>query len=116
MVHTVSLGSVGVIAVDEERGQIVTWTSVDQSKAAARTLRAVNIPSLTQQFQQRLSQPSGKGPMVVRLTRLVLAPSRKAVHESMSLLLSLSWYLFIPSHRKGESGYTLPLYLVTDFL
>jgi hypothetical protein len=42
---------VGVIAVDEASGQVVAWTPVDQSKAAARTLRAAKAPYLTQNFQ-----------------------------------------------------------------
>lgn len=50
-VHTGPLGSVGVIAVDEESGQVVAWTPVDQIKAAARTLREAKAPSLTQNFQ-----------------------------------------------------------------
>jgi len=45
---------VGVIAVDEERGQAVSQTPVDQSKAATRTLRAAKVPSLPREFQQRL--------------------------------------------------------------
>ena len=53
-VHTGPLGRVGIMAADEERGQVVAWTPVDQSKAAARTLRVAKAPSLTQDFQQRL--------------------------------------------------------------
>lgn len=49
-VHTGPLGSVGVIAVDEESRQVVAWTSVDQNKAAARSIRAAKEPYLTQNF------------------------------------------------------------------
>lgn len=49
--HTGLLGSVGVVAVDDETGLVVAWTPIDQIKAASRTLRGSKEPSLTQQFQ-----------------------------------------------------------------
>jgi hypothetical protein len=49
--HTGPIGSVGVIAVDEETGLVVAWTPVDQMKAAAQVLRAAKEPSLNRQFQ-----------------------------------------------------------------
>ena len=45
------IGSVGVVAVDNETGLVVAWTPIDQMKAASRTLRERKEPYLTQQFQ-----------------------------------------------------------------
>ncbi len=49
--YTGPIGSVGVVAIDEETGLVVAWTPLDQIKAASRALRAAKEPSLTQQFQ-----------------------------------------------------------------
>lgn len=45
------IGSVGVVAIDDETGLVVAWTPIDQMKAASRTLRESKKPYLTQQFQ-----------------------------------------------------------------
>ena len=45
------IGSVGVVAIDDETGLVVAWTPLDQIKAASRALRAAKEPSLTQKFQ-----------------------------------------------------------------
>ena len=44
------IGSVGVVAIDDETGLVVAWTPIDQMKAASRTLRKRKEPYLTQQF------------------------------------------------------------------
>ncbi len=49
--HTGPIGSVGVVAVDDETGLVVAWTPIDQMKAASRMLRESKEPYLTQQFQ-----------------------------------------------------------------
>ena len=38
-IHTGILGTVGVVAVDEETGLVVAWTPIPQMKAAGRRLR-----------------------------------------------------------------------------
>ncbi len=54
-IHTGSLGEIGVIAVDEETGEVVAWTPVDQMKTASRVLRAAREPQLSEQFQTFIS-------------------------------------------------------------
>jgi hypothetical protein len=49
-IHTGVLGSVGVIAVDEETGQVVAWTPIPQMKVASRRLREAQ-PDLERQFK-----------------------------------------------------------------
>jgi len=49
--YTGPIGSVGVVAIDDETGLVVAWTPLDQIKAASRALRAAKEPSLTQKFQ-----------------------------------------------------------------
>ena len=49
--HAGTLGSVGVVAVDEETGQIVAWTPLGEMKAAARRLRMLHEPGLSEQFR-----------------------------------------------------------------
>ena len=44
--HTGPLGSVGVIAVDDETGLVVAWTPIDQIKTASRALCAAKAPTL----------------------------------------------------------------------
>ena len=46
------IGSVGVVAVDEETGLVVAWTPIAQMKAASRALREDKEPTVTQQFQK----------------------------------------------------------------
>jgi hypothetical protein len=50
-IHSGSLGSVGVVAVDEETGQVVAWTPIAQMKTASQELRAAYEPELSNQFQ-----------------------------------------------------------------
>jgi hypothetical protein len=38
-IHTGPIGSVGVIGVDEETGQVIAWTPIQEMKAASRRLR-----------------------------------------------------------------------------
>ena len=54
-IHTGSLGEIGVIAVDEETGEVVAWTPVDQMKSASRALRAAREPQISEQFQTYMS-------------------------------------------------------------
>lgn len=53
--HTGVLGSVGVVAVDEETGQVVAWTPLAEMKAAARRLRALHEPELSEQFHSAMA-------------------------------------------------------------
>ena len=53
--HTGVLGSVGVVAVDEETGQVIAWTPISDMKAASRRLRALHEPELSEQFQAAMS-------------------------------------------------------------
>jgi hypothetical protein len=57
--HSGTLGSVGVVAVDEETGQIVAWTPLGEMKIAARRLRTLHEPGLSEQFHTAIaSSPS----------------------------------------------------------
>jgi hypothetical protein len=49
------LGTVGVVTVDEETGEVVAWTPIAQMKAASRELRARHEPQLSAQFQSFLT-------------------------------------------------------------
>ncbi len=50
-IHTGTLGSVGVVAVDEETGQVIAWTPISEMKAASRQLREGHEPELSAQFK-----------------------------------------------------------------
>ena len=50
-IHTGVLGSVGVVAVDQETGQVIAWTPISRIKAASRRLRAEHEPELSEQFE-----------------------------------------------------------------
>ena len=50
-IHTGILGTVGVVAVDDETTQVVGWTPIPQMKAASRTLRESREPALSEAFQ-----------------------------------------------------------------
>ena len=50
-VHTGVIGAVGVVAVDEETGQVIAWTPIAQMKAACCQLRVKHEPHLSEQFQ-----------------------------------------------------------------
>ncbi|RLT42366.1 MAG: hypothetical protein DWI57_05670 [Chloroflexi bacterium] len=54
-IHTGSLGEIGVIAVDEETGEVVAWTPIDQMKAESRALRAAREPQISEQFRAFIS-------------------------------------------------------------
>ena len=49
-VHSGVLGNVGVIAVDEETGQVVGWTPIDQMKETSRQIREQHEPELSKRF------------------------------------------------------------------
>ncbi len=55
--HTGPIGSVGVVAIDDETGLVVAWTPIDQMKAASRTLRERKEPLLSRQFQSFMTDP-----------------------------------------------------------
>ncbi len=61
-IHTGPLGEVGVVAVDEETGQVVAWTPIPQMKAAGRKLRADQEPCLSKQFQALMEQDQALQP------------------------------------------------------
>jgi hypothetical protein len=50
-IHTGTLGSVGVVAVDDETGQIIAWTPISDMKAASCQLRESREPELSAQFR-----------------------------------------------------------------
>ena|SRR6266496_1869270 len=50
-IHTGVLGTVGVVAVDDETAQVVGWTPIPQMKAASRTLRESRELELAESFQ-----------------------------------------------------------------
>jgi len=54
-IHTGPLNSVGVVAVDEETGQVVAWTPIAQMKAASRELRKLHEPAISEQYQAFIS-------------------------------------------------------------
>lgn len=61
-IHTGVLGNVGVVAVDQETGQVIAWTPIPEIKAASRRLRAQHEPELAKQFQATISlHPSMAG-------------------------------------------------------
>src|SRR5262245_4534536 len=45
-IHTGPLGSVGVVAVDDETGQVVAWTPIERMKTASRRLREAAEPAI----------------------------------------------------------------------
>ena len=55
--HTGVLGTVGVVAVDEELGQVVAWTPISDMKEASRRLRALHEPRISEQFQSAMNAP-----------------------------------------------------------
>ena len=57
-IHTGVLGTVGVVAVDEEMGQVVAWTPIAEIKNASRQLRALHEPELTAQFHSVMTPPT----------------------------------------------------------
>jgi hypothetical protein len=59
-IHTGILGSVGVVAVDEETGQVVAWTPIAQMKAAGRRIREAQNPDLAEQFKSFIATQSSK--------------------------------------------------------
>ncbi len=59
-IHTGVLGSVGVVAVDEETGQVVAWTPIPQMKAASRRIREAQNPEVAEQFKSFIATQSSK--------------------------------------------------------
>lgn len=54
-IHTGVLGEIGVIAVDEETGEVVAWTPIEQMKTASQKLRTKREPQISEQFQTMMS-------------------------------------------------------------
>lgn len=54
-IHSGPLGNVGVVAIDEETGQVVGWTPISQIKEASRQLREAREPALSEQFAKTMS-------------------------------------------------------------
>ena len=54
------LGEVGVVAVDDETGQVIAWTPIAQMKTASRQLRTQHEPQLTEQFQSYVGTSNGE--------------------------------------------------------
>lgn len=50
-IHTGPIGTVGVIAVDDETAQVVGWTPIPQMKTASEELRSSREPELSESFQ-----------------------------------------------------------------
>jgi hypothetical protein len=50
-IHSGELGQVGVVAIDEETGQVMAWTPLAQMKQASLALRQAHEPELSEQFQ-----------------------------------------------------------------
>ncbi len=50
-IHTDVLGTVGVVAVDDETAQVVGWTPIAQMKTTSRALRESREPELSESFQ-----------------------------------------------------------------
>lgn len=50
-IHTGTIGTVGVIAVDDETAQVVGWTPIAQMKSAIQNLRENREPELSESFQ-----------------------------------------------------------------
>ena len=44
------LGTVGVLAVDDETQHVIAWTPIEQMKQASRQLRANREPALSEEF------------------------------------------------------------------
>lgn len=51
-IHSGVLGNVGVVAVDEETGQVIGWTPIDQMKEAGRQLRKQHEPDVSVGFAE----------------------------------------------------------------
>lgn len=49
------LGTVGVLAVDDETQHVIGWTPLAQMKASSRQLRESREPHLTEQFRAFMS-------------------------------------------------------------
>jgi hypothetical protein len=56
-IHTGTIGSVGVVAVDEETTQVVAWTPIPHMKAMSRQLREAQNPDIDHQFQAYMTPP-----------------------------------------------------------
>lgn len=60
-IHTGPIGTVGVVAIDEETGQAVAWTPIGDMKAAAQALRDGAEPGLSRGFQQFMTRHENMG-------------------------------------------------------
>lgn len=50
-IHTGVIGTVGVIAVDDETVQVVAWTPISQMKSASRLLNESREPEISESFK-----------------------------------------------------------------
>ena len=50
-IHTDVIGTVGVVAVDEETGHIIAWTPTDEMKTTGKQLRASREPQISEDFK-----------------------------------------------------------------
>jgi hypothetical protein len=57
-IHSGVLGNVGVVAVDEETGQVVGWTPFAQMKEASCQLREQHEPAFSTQFATMMTSNS----------------------------------------------------------
>lgn len=58
--HTGVIGTVGVVAVDDETQRVIGWTPIAQMKRASRQLRDSREPALTEEFQAFMAPSSAK--------------------------------------------------------
>ncbi|MBI4674362.1 MAG: hypothetical protein HY741_22185 [Chloroflexi bacterium] len=56
--HTGVIGTVGVLAVDDETQRVIGWTPIAQMKRASRELRESREPALTEQFHSFMTASS----------------------------------------------------------
>ncbi len=49
--HTGAIGTVGVIAVDDETQRVIAWTPIAQMKQVSRQLRESREPLISEQFR-----------------------------------------------------------------
>lgn len=53
---TGAIGTVGVLAVDDETVRVIGWTPIAQMKQVSRQLRESREPALSEQFRQEISR------------------------------------------------------------
>ena len=55
-IHTGPVGIVGVVAIDDENGQVTAWTPIAQIKMESQKLREQHEPAVSQKFQAFLNE------------------------------------------------------------